>query len=57
MDNEKRAVTAAPEQLELFCEGCEFIRLLDPGALGYCQVHGDIDNRENDPRNHTGESL
>lgn len=49
--------TPAPEQLEMFCEGCEFIRLLNPDGLGYCKEHGDTDGRENDPRNHTGENL
>ena len=42
---------------EVFCEGCEFVRLISPQGVGYCQLHGDIDHRENDPRNHTGEDI
>lgn len=40
-----------------FCLGCEWVRLMNPDGLGYCQEHGDIDQRENDPRNHEGDRL
>ena len=45
------------EDDEAFCIGCEFVRLLSPHGVGYCQVHGDIDGRENDPYNHVGEDI
>ena len=40
-----------------FCPACEFIRIMNPDGLGWCRDHGDIDGRDNDPRNHTGEHL
>lgn len=40
-----------------FCANCEFVRIMNPEGVGWCKEHGDIDGRDNDPRDHVGESL